>query len=118
MVFKVDRIRRAKFFTTAAFTANEINALRRIDAIFKRNGLGIPDINRFAFIQAGIISIGDFLGAFLGTGAAGDTFFHVHVSRALDQIDFKMAFFTANADYFCQRQQFDINVSADLDQFR
>ena len=59
-----------------------------------------------------------YAGTFFGAGTAGDTFFHVHVSRALRQIDFKIAFLTLNAFDLRKGQQFDIDVPADLDQFR
>jgi len=36
----------------------------------------------------------------------------------LDQVDLKIACFTADAVHFRQGQQFDIDVPADLDQFR
>ena len=117
-VFEIDGIGRAEFFATAAFAANEINALGRIDAVFERHGLGILNINGLAFVQPRVIGIGHFAGTFFGAGAAGNAFFHVHVSRALGQTDFKVAFFTGNACDLRECQQFDIDVPADLDQFR
>jgi hypothetical protein len=117
-IFEVDRIGWAKFFTASAFSSNKINALSWIDAIFKRNGLSILHINRLAFAQVAVIGVGNFLGAFFRTGAAGDTFFRIDVSRALSQFDFKIALFAFNALHFAECQQLDVDVPADLDQFR
>jgi hypothetical protein len=43
---------------------------------------------------------------------------HVNVARVLDQFDLEIALFAGNAVNFRERQQFDIDVPADLDQFR
>ena len=109
---------RAKFFTAFAFAADKIDALSRIDAIFKRNGLRILHINRLAFAQTAVISVGNFLGAFLRTGAAGNTFFHIDIAWALGQFDLKIARFAAKILHVAERQYFNVDVPADLDQFR
>ena len=116
-IFEVDCMGRAKFFTAFAFASNKIDALRRIDAIFKRNSLGILHKNRLAFAQTTVIGIGNFLGALFCTGTTGDTLFHIDVTRVLDQFDFKIARFTAKVLHFAERQYFDVDVPADLDQF-
>jgi hypothetical protein len=60
-------------------------------------------INRLAFAEATVIGVGNFFGALFRTGAAGDTFFHIDVSRVLGQFDFKIALFAANALHFAER---------------
>ena len=116
-VIKEDRIGRTKFLTGFAFAANQIDALLGIQGIFKRNGLGILHVCRFALVKARLVFIGNFFGTFFGTDAAGDTFFHINVTRVLDQFDLKIACFAANTFDFRECQQFDIDVPADLDQF-
>jgi hypothetical protein len=117
LVLKVDGFGWTKFFTASAFTSDEINALRWIDAILQRNGLGILHVNRLAFGQSRVICIGNFFGAFLCTGTAGDAFFHVHVARVLGQVDLEITGFAGNVFDFGKGQEFDIDVPADLDQF-
>jgi hypothetical protein len=79
--------------------------------------LSILHVNRLAFGQARVICVGNFLGAFFRTGAAGDAFVHIDVTRMLGQLDFKITRFTANAFDFSKGQKFDIDMPADLDQF-
>ena len=90
----------------------------RVDGVFERNGLGILHINRFTFGQAPVVGIGDFFGALFRAQAAGDTFIRIYVAWLLDQLDFEIACFSAYAFNFGKGQKFDIDVPADLDQFR
>ena len=71
-----------------------------------------------ALAQTAVIFVGNFFGALFRTGAAGNTFFHIDVSWIFGQLDFKIARFTTNALHFAECQQFDVDVPADLDQFR
>jgi hypothetical protein len=92
--------------------------LLRVDGILERHCLGILDINRLAVGQPAVIGIGNFFGAFFRAQAAGNTFFRIYIARLLDQLDFKIACFTTNILNFAKRQKFDVDVPADLDQFR
>ena len=118
MIAKEYCVGRAKFLTSLAFAADYKNTMLRIEGIFKRNCLSILYISRFALVETGVVFIGYLFGTFLRTQTAGDAFLHVHVARVPDQFDFKITLFTANAVNFRERQQFDIDVPADLDQFR
>ena len=63
------------------------------------------------------MDIGNFLGALFGTGATGDTLFHVNEAGALDQINLKVALFAAKTFDFGEREYVNIDMPADLDQF-
>ena len=93
-----------KFLTGFAFSSDKINTLIGIYGILQGDGLGILDIDGLAFAQAAVIGIGDFLRAFLRAQTAGNTLFHVHKSRMLDQLDIKISFFTGDVLHFgkCQ----------------
>ena len=65
-----------------------------INGVFKRDRLGILHKDGFALAETAVVRIGDFFGAFLGAGAAGDAFFHVDKARVLHQVDLKIAFIT------------------------
>jgi len=43
---------------------------------------------------------------------------HINVARVPDQFDIKISCLTPDAVNFRERQQFDVDVPADLDQFR
>ena len=49
-----------------------------------------------------IIIIGNLLGTFFCTEAAGDTFFHIHITGMLFQCDRETAFLTENFRYLGQ----------------
>ena len=108
----------AKFFTGPAFAFGQVYALSGINDVFQRNGLSILDINGLAVAQGAVIFIFNFFGALLRTQPAGDTFIHIHITGILRQRYLKVAFFTGNIFHFRQRQQLNIDVPADLDQFR
>jgi len=63
------------------------------------------------------MGIGNFFGAFFRAGAAGDALFHIDESRALNQIDLKVALFATKVFDFAEREYIDIDMPADLDQF-
>ena len=88
-----------------------------IDRIFQRNRLRILHIDCLAFGQTAFIGIGNFFGAFLRAGVAGNALVHIDVARVLSQFDFEIALLAADALDFRKRQQFDVDVPADLDQF-
>jgi hypothetical protein len=117
LIFEVDGAGRAEFFAGFALALEEIDAGIGIDRVFERHRLGILHVNGFAFAQAAVIGVGNFLGTFFGTGIAGNALFHVDVTGVLGQFDFKIALFAVNALNFAERQQFDVDVPADLDQF-
>ena len=73
-------------------------------------------VDGLAFGQAAVIGVGDLFGAFFGTLAAGDAFVHIHEPRVLSQADLKISRFAGNAAHLGKRQQFDIDIPADLDQ--
>ena len=118
MVLKVNGAGRAEFFTGFAFAFEKINAGIGVDRVFERDCLGVLHVNRLALAQTSVIGVGNFFGTFFRTGIAGDALVHIDVAGVLGQFDFKIALFAANAFYFGKRQQFDIDVPADLDQFR
>ena len=89
-----------------------------IDNILQRYGLCILHIDGFPLTQVAVIGIGHLLGAFFGTDTAGNALFHIHIAWMLCYFDFKISFFSVNTVDFGQGKQFNINVPADLDQFR
>ena len=102
--------------TSAPFL--EIDAVIRINHIFERYCLGILHIDGFAFSQALVVFILDLAGASLGTDPAGDTFIHVHIARTLTDSYCKIPRITLNGFHIRQGDEIDVQVPADLDQFR
>jgi len=43
---------------------------------------------------------------------------HINITRVPDQVDLKITCLAPDAVYLRERQQFDVDVPADLDQFR
>jgi hypothetical protein len=89
----------------------------RIDGIFQGNGLGIGHIYGLALDQGGIVFVHNFFGAFFGTLTAGNAFVDVNIARLFDQPHAEVARLARNLPDFCQSQQFDVWMPADLDQF-
>ena len=116
-VLEIDGARWAEFLAGAAFAFVQIDAIVRIDCIFKGYRLGVWDVNGFSLRQTFIVFIGHFFGTFFSTHTACDTFVHIHIARLLNDPDGEIPFLSGNLLDFRQGNQLDINVPADLDQF-
>ena len=118
LVIEVDGTGRTEFFTGPAFSLLKINAVVRIDGIFQRHGLGVWHVDRLAFDQFFVIKVIHLFGTLLCTQTAGDAFFRVHIPGMLNNGYRKIALFTRNFSQFRKGEQFNVDMPADLDQFR
>ena len=117
-LIEVDRVGGAEFFAGTAFTFFKINAGILINGIFKRNRLGIIDISGLALDQPGIVGINDLFRAFFGALTAGDALLFVDITGFFKNFYFEVAGFTGDVLNFTKRVDLDIQMPADLDQFR
>jgi hypothetical protein len=117
LVLKVDGLGRTEFLADLASSFREKDAVDRVDGIFQRNRLGILDVNRFSLADARIVLIINLRRAFLRAKATGDTFLRVHIPGVLNHLDLKISFLPGDALHLRQRQELNIQMPADLDQF-
>jgi hypothetical protein len=106
------------FFAVPAFALGQFDAILWVYSVFQWDGLGVFDVNGLSLSHAAVVFVGDLFRAFFGAGPAGNALVHVHVSRMLCQGDFKIALFAGYGVYLRQGVQLNIDVPADLDQFR
>jgi hypothetical protein len=116
-LFEIDRPV-GQNFSQAAFAFGQVNAVDRIDRVFQRHGLGVLHVGRLALVQVFVIFVIHFLGAFRRTVPAGDTLVHIDITGLLDDLDGKIALVALNGFDFRTCHQLDIDMPADLDQFR
>jgi hypothetical protein len=117
-VFIVDGVGGADFFTVAAFSLGQLDAVFGVNGIFQRNGLGVFDIDGLSFPHGRIVFIVHLFGTFFRAGPAGDTFVRVHITGMLQNADLKIARFPLKGGDFRKCEQLNVDVPADLDQFR
>jgi hypothetical protein len=115
---KIDRFGRAELLTGAALSFFKEDAVVFVDRVFEGNGLGILDIHRLALDQVFVISVVHLLGALFSARAAGDTLFHVHEAGMFDHVHREVPRLAAHVCDFRKSQEFDVEMPADLDQFR
>ena len=96
----------------------DVNAAVSVNAVFQRNGLGIFNESRFAFDDPGIVRIHYLFGAFFSAGAAGNTQGFVDKTRLSNQVDLKVTRCAFDVFNFTEGSEFNIEMPADLDQFR
>ena len=117
-VIKVNGTGRTEFFTGPAFSLLQINTVVRIDGIFQGYSLGIWHIDRLAFDQFFIINVIHLFGTLFCTDTAGNAFFCVHIPGMLNNSYRKITLLTRNISQFRKGEQLNIDMPADLDQFR
>jgi hypothetical protein len=96
----------------------DVDALVPVDRVFQRDRLGVLDVGRFALGQSDVIGVGSFLGALLGARPAADAFLQVDVAGMLRELDGEVPRRARDVLDFGERSQLDVQVPADLDQFR
>jgi len=101
-----------------AFIPEQLKAEIGINGVFQGHGLGIVHIDGLAFDQTLVKIVRGLARTFFGTLPAGDALVHVHIAGGLFQGDFKIPQFTVNGFNSGQGVQFNVQVPADLDQFR
>ena len=89
----------------------------RVQGVLQGNRLGIGHIDGLSLGEAFIVFAVHLSGALLSAGAAGNAFLDVHVPRVTVKIDFEISLFTADVHDFREREDLDIQMPADLDQF-
>ena len=104
--------------TGTAFAFGQENTIVLVNSVFQRYRLGILHIGRFAFGQPHVVRVADLLGAFVCAGAAGDTLGFVDVTRVLDELYMEITRFTFYLFNFAEGSQLNVQMPADLDQFR
>jgi hypothetical protein len=107
----------AKLLTGPAFAFLKIDAVLTVDDVFERHGLGVGNVNGLPLHEAFVVFTDHFLRAFLGTGAAGDALLKVHETGMPEDIDFEAPFLSPDVHHLTQREEFDVEMPADLDQF-
>jgi hypothetical protein len=96
-ILEIDGLGRAEFFTDLASSFGEKDAVGGIDGILQGNGLRILHVDGLSLAETCIIIIVNLGRAFFGTEATGDTFLRVHITRVLDDFDFKISLFPRDA---------------------
>jgi hypothetical protein len=89
-----------------------------VDGVFQRNSLRVRHINGLSFRQPFVEGVGDFGGTFFGAGAAGDALVDIDVTGRFSNGNGEIALFTGNGGDFGEGEQFNVEMPADLDQFR
>jgi len=89
-----------------------------VDTIGTRDGLGIFFESSFAFREPFVIFVGACNGAYLGTLATTGAFIQVDEAGFLVNFRRKITGFSVQFYQFRVGEQFDVEMPADLDQFR
>lgn len=119
LLFEINRFRGTEFFTGAAFAVLlKINTGLIINGVFQWHGLGIFHVGGFALGQPRVVGVGYLLGALFSAKAAGDTFLFVNIPGLAGNFDLEISGRPLNFTYFTERFQLDVQMPADLDQFR
>ena len=118
LIIELDGVCRAEFLACPAFSLLKEDTVFRVNGIFEWDGLGIFYVGGLALGQSGFIFVYDLFRALFRTHAAGDTFVRIHITRVLGELDFKIPLFSGYTLNFCKSEQLDVDVPADLDQFR
>jgi hypothetical protein len=119
LLLEVDCACRTELLTRfAPLVLPEVNTVLWINDILEGHGLGIMKVCSLPLGQSYIVYIPNTLWAFLCTGAAGNAQIRVDVSGRLEDRCLKAACLTGYALDFRQREQLNVGVPADPDQFR
>ena len=108
----------AHLHTTPTTWFEKVDAVLGIDHVLLGDSLGVRKICGLSPAKAGIVEISNALGALFRTRTAGNALVFVNVTGGLNDRSFKVARLPGQALHFSQRQELDIGVPADLDQFR
>ena len=118
LLVEIDRSHRTDFFTGTAPVFLDVDAAVSVDAVFERHRLGVLHEGGPALAEPGVVSVDDLLGALFGTGAAADAQGLIDVAGLAGDIDGKTADFPLDLLDFAEGSQLDVQMPADLDQFR
>jgi hypothetical protein len=90
----------AKLFAGPAFPFLEIDAVVSVQDIFKGYGLGVGYIDGFSLDKVCIVFIFHLFRALFKACPAGDAFLHIHITRALEDLHFKITLFSLDVQDF------------------
>jgi len=118
LVVEVHRAGGAELLTGSALPFLKIDAVIRVDEILERDGLCVMDINGFPLHETFVVFTAHLLRAFLRAGSAGDTLERIHETGTFEDLDLEVPLFSAQIHHLTEREEFDVKMPADLDQFR
>jgi hypothetical protein len=108
----------AELLASPAFALLKIDTVIFIDGILQRNGLCVLHVDGLARGQVLIVKIIHLFRTFFSACPAGNTFAHIHEPGMFQDAYLEIARFAADGTDFRQGQDFDVEMPADLDQFR
>ena len=100
LLFKVDGVCGAEFFTGPTLPFLEVDAVFLVNDIFQRNRLGIFNIDGLTFDQVPIKRVIDLFRTFFRAGPACDALVHLHITWVSENLYLKIPGLSANSGKF------------------